>query len=222
MVVKRASAAYVRHDTKVVERRNLDLNVTRTSTVRKTPNRSRAAINGRRSTSAIPPDPAVAGDNSAYLASVHDPLDSSIPFLLRRTSRYFRLGMQIRLRQYDLGFSHWFFLRSLWINDGITQRELCKRIEAPEPAAVAALRVLENKGYVRRLRDKDNLRKTLVFITPKGYALRTKLLPHAFELAKIGENGISKRDLAFLRTLLNKIHSNMIIALQTELAEIGD
>ena len=147
-------------------------------------------------------------------------LDTSIPFLLRRASRYFRLGIQNRLRQYDLSFSHWFFLRALWLNDGVTQRELCRRIEAPEPAAVAALRVLERKGYVRRVRDSDNLRKILVFITPKGRALREKLLPHAFELASMGVKGLSEQELALLRSLLNKIHDNMVAALQAELGEI--
>lgn len=179
--------------------------------------RERAAISPRRA----PPDSKHSG-SAAYFASIHDPLDTSIPFLLRRTSRYFRLGMQNRLRQHDLGFSHWFFLRSLWLKDGITQRELCKRIEAPEPAAVAALRVLERKGYVRRIRDKDNLRKILVYITPKGYALREKLLPHAFELASMGVKGISSSELATLRSLLNKIHDNMVTSLQAELDGIDE
>ena len=158
--------------------------MTRQSTARKPQERSRAIAKVRRSASSL--GSRAAGDDAAYIASVHDPLDTSIPFLLRRTSRYFRLGMQNRLRQYDLGFSHWFFLRALWLKDGITQRELCQRIEAPEPAAVSALRELERQRYVRRVRDKDNKRKILVFITPKGHALREKLLPHAYELASMG------------------------------------
>jgi DNA-binding MarR family transcriptional regulator len=191
--------------------------MTRALTARKVPDSRRFSPKARRGTpsSASP----VAGEDSAYIASVHDPLDTSIPFLLRRTSRYFRLGMQNRLRQYDLGFSHWFFLRALWLKDGITQRELCQRIEAPEPAAVAALRELERQGYVRRVRDQDNKRKILVFITPKGHALREKLLPHAYELASMGVKGIPEHEVALLRSLLNKIRDNMIAALQAELGE---
>jgi DNA-binding MarR family transcriptional regulator len=192
--------------------------MTRTSTARKAPDRRRATPKARRG--APSPTSPLAGEDTAYIASVHDPLDTSIPFLLRRTSRYFRLGMQNRLRQYDLGFSHWFFLRALWLKDGITQRELCQRIEAPEPAAVAALRELERQGYVRRVRDKGNMRKILVFITPKGHALREKLLPHAYELASMGVKGIPEKDVALLRSLLNKIRDNMMAALQAELGEV--
>ena len=200
------------------ERHCQDCSMTRASTARKTPNRSRGIPKMRRSA----PGPAsrAAGEDTTYLASVHDPLDTSIPFLLRRTSRYFRLGIQNRLRQYDLSFSHWFFLRALWLKDGITQRELCKRIEAPEPAAVAALRELERQGYVRRIRDKDNMRKILVFITPKGRALRKKLLPHAYELASMGVKGIPEHEVALLRSLLNRIRDNMVAALQAELGEV--
>ena len=110
----------------------------------------------------------------------------------------------------------------LWLKDGITQRELCKRIEAPEPAAVAALRELERQGYVRRVRDKDNMRKILVFITPKGHALRKKLLPHAYELASMGVKGIPEHEVALLRSLLNRIRDNMVAALQAELGEVDN
>jgi DNA-binding MarR family transcriptional regulator len=194
--------------------------MTHASTARKAPDRSRATQKPRRGAPA--PASRAAGEDTAYVASVHDPLDTSIPFLLRRTSRYFRLGMQNRLRRYDLGFSHWFFLRALWLKDGITQRELCQRIEAPEPAAVAALRELERQGHVRRVRDKDNKRKILVFITPKGHALREKLLPHAYELASMGVKGIPEHQVALLRSLLNRIRDNMIASLQAELGEVDD
>ncbi len=150
--------------------------------------------------------------------SIHDPLENSIPFLLRRTARYFRLGMQSRMRNYGLGISHWFFLRALWLEDGITQRELCKRIEAAEPAAVMALGGLERSGYIRRVRDKKNLRRIHIFITPKGYALRDELLPHAFELHALGVKGISERNLTIVRATLDKIRNNMAEALNGEIA----
>ena len=39
------------------------------------------------------------------------------------------------------------------------------------------------------------------------------------ELASMGVKGISERELALLRTLLNKIHDNMVAALQPELGD---
>lgn len=147
--------------------------------------------------------------NSRASRSLHDPLEDSIPFLLRRTARLFRIAIQSRMRENRLGFSHWFYLRALWLEDGITQRELCRRIDAAEPAAVTALGGLERHGYIRRVRDKNHGRRIHIFITPKGAALRDELLPYAFELSALGVKGIAKQDLSTVRNALNLIRKNM-------------
>lgn len=142
-------------------------------------------------------------------SSLRDPLENSIPFLLRRTSRYFRLAIQDQLRRHGLGFSHWFFLRALWLEDGITQRELCKRIESVEPAAVTALSGLERGGYVRRVRDSHNRRQMKIFITPKGRALESELVPFAAKISAMGVEGVPEHELAIVRRVLNQIRGNM-------------
>lgn len=152
---------------------------------------------------------AAADSESALSSTLKDPLDNSIPFLLRRTSRYFRLALQNRLRRHGLGFSHWFYLRALWLEDGITQRELCKRIESVEPAAVTALSGLERGGYIRRLRDEHNRRQVKIFITPKGRALESDLMPFAERISAAGVAGVPERELAIVRRVLNRIRSNM-------------
>ncbi len=142
-------------------------------------------------------------------STLRDPLENSIPFLLRRTSRYFRLALQARLRRHGLGFSHWFYLRALWLEDGITQRELCKRIESVEPAAVTALSGLEKSGHVKRIRDAHNRRQVKLFITPRGRALEGELMPFAAKISAMGVAGIPEKDLAVVRKVLNQIRSNM-------------
>lgn len=147
---------------------------------------------------------------------MNDPLERSIPFLVRRTARYFRLGIQNRMRQHGLGFSHWFFLRALWLKDGVTQRELCRRIEAAEPAAVTALGGLERGGYIRRVRDRNNLRQSYIFLTEKGIGLRSQLLPYAQGLHDIGVHGIPERDLDIVRRTLDRIRANMSAFLERD------
>ena len=73
-------------------------------------------------------------------------------------------------------------------------------------------------GYVRRVRDRKNLRRIHIFITPKGYALRDELLPHAFELHALGVKGISERDLKIVRATLDKIRDNMAEVLNRDQA----
>lgn len=155
---------------------------------------------------------------AGFNPSIHDPLEDSIPFLVRRTASYFRVAVQLALRKYGLGFSHWFFLRALWLEDGITQRELCRRIEAAEPAAVTALGGLERRGYIRRVQDTRNRRRSRIVLTPKGVDLRAELLPYASKLHAWGVRGVSKRDLAIVKSTLNRIRTNMAELLKDDSA----
>ncbi|ARP98025.1 MarR family winged helix-turn-helix transcriptional regulator [Pseudorhodoplanes sinuspersici] len=119
--------------------------------------------------------------------------------------------MQEQMRPKGLGYSHWIFLRSLWIEDEITQRELCKRIGSTEPAAVIALSQLERTGYIQRTRNKTDMRQILLSVTPKGTQLRDELLPFAFELIKWGIKDIPKSELETFKSVLKRIEGNMAL-----------
>lgn len=149
--------------------------------------------------------------------SVRDPLHDNIPLLLRRTSRFFRLAIQDQMRPRGLGYSHWIFLRSLWVEDLITQRELCKRIGSTEPAAVIALSQLERTGYIQRSRNRTDMRQILLSVTPKGVELRDQLLPFAVELIKWSIKDVRKEDLKTFKSVLRQIEANMASALGDKL-----
>ena len=66
----------------------------------------------------------------------------------------------------------WYFLRVLWQQDGISQRELSQRVGMMEPTTASALNNMERKGFVRRLRNRTDRRVVNVFLTERGRALR--------------------------------------------------
>ena len=70
----------------------------------------------------------------------------------------------------------WYFLRVLWTEDGLSQRELSARVGMMEPTTVIALRSMEKSGLIRRVRSADDRRKVLVWLTPKAKRLRDELL----------------------------------------------
>lgn len=51
-----------------------------------------------------------------------------IEHLIKDSSRGLQRALQTRLAKHNVSFGHWVFLQSLWVRDGITQRELsnCK------------------------------------------------------------------------------------------------
>ena len=118
-------------------------------------------------------------------------------------------ALQARLAAHGVSFGHWTFLRILWERDGLTQRELSADAGVMEPTTVAALRAMEKAGYVTRTQVERNRKNVYVHLTPKGRALKAKLVPLAVEVNEIGLAGVSAADRAATQRTLLAIIDNL-------------
>lgn len=130
-------------------------------------------------------------------------------YLVRDAHRAFQHLLEQRIVPYGVSRGHWYFLRVLWIEDGLSQRELSARVGMMEPTTVIALRSMEKAGFVRRVRSREDRRKTHVWLTPKGRALRARLLPVARRIVEQAEAGISARDLEVFRRVISSMRENL-------------
>src|ERR1700686_5068965 len=97
-------------------------------------------------------------------------------YLVRDAHRAFQRLLERRIAAYGVKRGQWYFLRALWITDGLSQRELSGRVGMMEPTTVIALRGMERTGLVRRVRSADDRRKAQVWLTAKAKRLRQRLL----------------------------------------------
>ena len=118
-------------------------------------------------------------------------------------------ALQPRLAGHSVPFGHWTFLRILWEQDGLTQRELSDEAGVLEPTTFAALKAMEELGYVMRRQTAGNRKNVYVYLTPKGRALKDKLVPLAVEVNEIATGGISAADLAATRRALLAVLENL-------------
>jgi DNA-binding MarR family transcriptional regulator len=105
--------------------------------------------------------------------------------LIKDATRGLVRALQMRLAEHSVSFGHWTFLRILWETDGLTQRELSVQAGVMEPTTFAALKAMEKLGYIMRRRRPDNRKNVHVFLTPRGRALKAKLVPLAEEVNEI-------------------------------------
>jgi DNA-binding MarR family transcriptional regulator len=103
----------------------------------------------------------------------------------------------------------WYFLRILWREDGLTQRELSHRIGTREPTTLIAILAMQRRGLVARVRDRTDRRKWIVSLTAAGRRLEAELLPVAAEVVNTAVAGFSKRDVARLLKFLLGIQRNL-------------
>jgi len=133
------------------------------------------------------------------------PPATSVGYLVRQTHRAFMRSLQARIAPHGVSVGMWYFLRVLWEEDGLSQRELSQRVGMMEPTTASALNTMERKGFVRRLRNRADRRIVNVFLTERGRGLREQLLPLAAEVNRVALRDVTGEDLARLRAILRKL-----------------
>jgi len=157
----------------------------------------------------MPPRPPPKTKPPPRRRAVTFPPRSSSGYLVRDAHRAFQRLLERRIAAYGVTRGQWYFLRVLWISDGLSQRELSARVGMMEPTTVIALRSMEKSGLIRRVRGDDDRRKVLVFLTAKAKRLRGELLGVARTITDEAEEGIAPRDLAAFRRIVARMTENL-------------
>ena len=109
-----------------------------------------------------------AGDRNAILCHWLDAVPNDrLAHLIRDAGRSLGHRLTPLLAEHDIPFGHWAFLRVLWDQDGLTQKELSDAIGVTEPTTFAAVKALIDKGYITRRHNTGNKRKFCIS-RPKG------------------------------------------------------
>ena len=135
--------------------------------------------------------------------------DDRLAHLVKDATRALVRALQMRLAAHAVSFGHWSFLRILWEGDGLTQRELSEQAGVMEPTTFAALKAMERLGYITRGKRGTDRKKTYIFLTPGGRALRQKLVPLAEDVNRIAVRGVRRAQVAATRAVLLAIIENL-------------
>ena len=110
------------------------------------------------------------------------PLESSFGHLVRSIYRMQAALLQARLAEDGVSFGCWYFLRVLWTEDLITQRELSSRTGVNEATTRTAVDRMEKEKLVTRRTDATDRRKRFIRLTPRARELEPSLIAFADEL----------------------------------------
>jgi Transcriptional regulators len=137
------------------------------------------------------------------------PPSQSDGYLVRDAHRAFQHLLEKRIAPFGVKRGQWYFLRVLWDEDGLSQRELSARVGMMEPTTVIALRTMEKAGLVRRVRSPDDKRRAQVWLTAKAKRLRDKLLPVARTITEQAGEGIRRDQLLVFRSTISRMTANL-------------
>ena len=135
--------------------------------------------------------------------------DYGIAHLLRDAQRAISRCLAARIATYGVSIGQWYFLRALWEEDGLTQRELSHRVGMMEPTTVTALNGMEKRGLVKRVRNSQDRRKMNIFLTDKGKSLRDTLMPFEEEVNRLAVEGMEPAAAEALEAGLRRVIGNL-------------
>src|SRR5579863_553203 len=93
------------------------------------------------------------------------PPEDSVGHQVRWAHRALQRDLEERLRPFGITTGMWYFLRVLWEEDGLSQRELSDRVGTTEPTTVTALHAMEKRGLAVRVPHNSDRRKFQIFLT---------------------------------------------------------
>ena len=137
------------------------------------------------------------------------PFQHSVGYLISDSHRLLYRALQAKLVPFRVAAGTWHFLRAIWQEDGLTQRELSRRVGILEATTGAALEKLEKAGCVRRTRNGKDRRKINVFLTPRGRQYAEYLIPIAVDLNNAALRGFSDREVREVLAYLARIRNNL-------------
>ena len=129
--------------------------------------------------------------------------------LVKHAARGLARALQMRLTEHAVSYGHWTFLRILWESEGLTQRQLSSQAGVMEPTTFSALNTMERLGYVVRRPSPRNRKEVHVHLTPRGRALKSKLVPLAEEVNEVALRNVAAADIAATRRTLLALIANL-------------
>ncbi len=129
--------------------------------------------------------------------------------LVKHAARGLARALQMRLTEHAVSYGHWTYLRILWENEGLTQRELSARAGVMEPTTFSALKAMEKRGYITRRQSPHSRKEVDVYLTSKGRALKAKLVPLAEDVNEVALRGVASTDIAATRRVLLALIENL-------------
>lgn len=132
-------------------------------------------------------------------------------YLTGVADRYMRERLMKRFRQEGLNISgeQWHTLMYLYLEDGLTQKELCQRMGKSKVSVVKAIDLLEANNLAVRIQSENDLRTKRIFLTSKGKKMEASILEIANRNVEEMLKGLGPDEVDLYKKTLKNIIANI-------------
>lgn len=132
-------------------------------------------------------------------------IEESLGYLVNFVAKGFTRALSAALAPHGVTHAQWAVLVFLWAEEGLSQKELSRRVAIEEATMVRTLDRMERDGFVHRQRDIQDRRRSHIFLTEEGRALRDTLVPCAVAVNATAAQPLSAAEQRQLMALLRRV-----------------
>lgn len=167
-------------------------------------------MSGRRKPVSTPPSSGL-----ATRARLRD-FSRSLPMSLLKAREAVMRHFRAQLNRYDLTEQQWRVLRALSSVEEIEIASLARATFLLAPSLSRILRDLEARGLVTRRTAEDDMRRSLIAISPQGMALMDVVAPHSEAIYAEITRRYGAEKLALLQDMLRELETVLTAGLPIE------
>lgn len=143
---------------------------------------------------------------------------ASLGYQVNHLARLMERALRERIEPLGVVPGQFAQLLALYETDGLTQAELCARVQVEQPTMAKTLARMERDGLITRVPDPDDRRRALVLLTARARELEGELVSAAQTVNAVATGGLGEPDVAALMAALAAVIDN----LATSRAEADD
>lgn len=100
-------------------------------------------------------------------------------------------------------------LYALYDNDGLSQKELAKKLNLKPATITVMIKRLEKSGFIKRTSDENDQRISRIHLTEKGIHACVELKAIVTDIDNVCLDNFTEKEIASLKELLNKVKNNL-------------
>jgi DNA-binding MarR family transcriptional regulator len=133
----------------------------------------------------------------------------SLGYQIGLLSRLYDRHLQDALKEFGVAPGQFAPLVMLFEQDGLTQADLCRRINVEQPTMANTLARMERDGLIKRKSDTADKRRTLVYLAPKAKDVQNKIKNAVRDVSHHTLDGLSAAEQDEVFRLLSRMAENL-------------
>lgn len=152
---------------------------------------------------------AVEPESVATRQSNQLPREASLGYQVNHLARLLERVLRLRIERYGVVPGQFAQLLALYEQEGLTQRELCDRVQIEQPTMAYTLQRMERDGLIHRVPDPRDRRQAQVLLSERAHELQEPLIAAAHEVNALATGGLDASETAVLLSTIARVIENL-------------